>query len=80
MSESQRSAERDPLLRDDVLSADATTPTKDDRRRQVGPLEISRSARYGILAGVWSATFLSVSEHDIYTNKSLTHSAYVGNE
>ena len=27
----------------------------------LGPLEISRSTRYGILAGLWIATFLSVS-------------------
>lgn len=30
-------------------------------KHRPGPLELSRSARYGILAGVWSATFLSVS-------------------
>ena len=29
--------------------------------RALGPLEISRTARYGILAGLWMATFLSVS-------------------
>ena len=29
--------------------------------RALGPLEISRSTRYGILAGLWLATFLSVS-------------------
>lgn len=29
--------------------------------RALGPLEISRSTRYGILAGLWMATFLSVS-------------------
>jgi hypothetical protein len=29
--------------------------------RPLGPLEISRSTRYGILAGLWIATFLSVS-------------------
>lgn len=30
------------------------------RKARVGPREISRSTRYGILAGIWSATFLSV--------------------
>ncbi|KAG5735468.1 hypothetical protein E4T56_gene12854 [Termitomyces sp. T112] len=29
------------------------------RKARVGPREISRSTRYGILAGIWSATFLS---------------------
>ena len=29
--------------------------------RALGPLEISISTRYGILAGMWMATFLSVS-------------------
>ena len=29
--------------------------------RAPGPLEITRSTRYGILAGLWMATFLSVS-------------------
>ena len=29
--------------------------------RPLGPLEISRSTRYRILAGLWMATFLSVS-------------------
>ena len=29
--------------------------------RALGPLEISRTTRYGILAGLWMATFLSVS-------------------
>ena len=47
--------EQDPLL-----------PSIDNDRSQrskpapVGPLEISRSTRYAILAGSWSATFLAV--------------------
>lgn len=28
--------------------------------RRLGPLEITRSTRYAILAGIWTATFLSV--------------------
>lgn len=57
--------ERDPLLQSVaaqpgaaagavVLSSDTKSVTK------VGPLEITRSTRYGILAGIWVATFLSV--------------------
>ncbi|KAI0933368.1 hypothetical protein AcV5_005530 [Taiwanofungus camphoratus] len=56
--------ERDPLLQSVaaqpgaaagavVLSPDTKSVTK------VGPLEITRSTRYGILAGIWVATFLS---------------------
>lgn len=42
-----QASERDPLL------------TRHDRKK-VPPLEISKSTRYGILAGIWVATFLSV--------------------
>ncbi|KAH7890122.1 major facilitator superfamily domain-containing protein [Phlebopus sp. FC_14] len=48
--------ERDPLIPDDHTGGAAGTPSK-----KVGPLEISRSTRYAILAGLWSATFLSVA-------------------
>ena len=49
-------SERDPLLapRDPAGSANPK------RASRVGPMEISRSTRYGILAGIWAATFLSV--------------------
>lgn len=43
--------ERDPLI------ANATNLTQD--HRPLGPRDISRSTRYGILVGLWSATFLS---------------------
>lgn len=43
--------ERDPLI------ANATNLTQD--HRPPGPRDISRSTRYGILVGLWSATFLS---------------------
>lgn len=55
-------SERDPLIQD--------YPSVEQRQqgegqkgvgRPLGPLEISRSTRYGILAGLWIATFLSVS-------------------
>jgi hypothetical protein len=48
--------ERDPLIKNATgLSQDIPTPGQ-----HKGPLDISRSQRYGILAGIWSATFLSV--------------------
>ncbi|KAL4254412.1 MFS transporter superfamily protein [Abortiporus biennis] len=47
-------SERDPLLGSSSLnSQDEWTKSK------LGPLEIPRSTRYGILAGVWTSTFLS---------------------
>lgn len=61
-----------PTERDPLLSGTNATPTgtpyvsdplnnQSSRSSGVGPLDISRSTRYAILAGVWSATFLSVS-------------------
>lgn len=53
-------SERDPLINPQhglgTEEAAVTPPTK------LGPLEISRSTRYGILAGIWTATFLSVCD------------------
>ncbi|EKM56125.1 uncharacterized protein PHACADRAFT_184826 [Phanerochaete carnosa HHB-10118-sp] len=47
--------ENDPLL---LENGDG--PQKDSSKRyQPGPLEISKTTRYGILAGIWAATFLS---------------------
>lgn len=51
--------ERDPLLQ-------AENGRTDDRVTNPGPMEIPRSTRYGILAGIWLATFLTVSP---YTNE-----------
>lgn len=31
------------------------------RRSKLGPMELTRSHRWAILAGIWTATFLSVS-------------------
>lgn len=58
-------SERDPLLHGQPEQGDGVEalPPKDPRR--LGPLEISRSTRYGILAGLWTATFLSVSSPDV---------------
>jgi len=45
--------ERDPLI------PNGSNLIQD--HRPPGPRDISRSTRYGILVGLWSATFLSVS-------------------
>ncbi|KAI0344962.1 MFS general substrate transporter [Trametopsis cervina] len=55
-------SERDPLLQsphpdNDVLDGVDIEASK--RKRKPGPLEISRSTRFSILAGIWTATFLS---------------------
>ena len=49
-------SERDPLLHSDLGSLSSTTIAK----QRPGPLEISKSTRTGILAGIWVATFLFV--------------------
>ncbi|KAF8179676.1 vacuolar amino acid permease [Pholiota molesta] len=60
-------SERDPLLnRDSERLGDVEEiahKRKDEKR--VGPNDISRSTRYGILAGIWTATCLSV-RHQIH--------------
>ena len=55
-------SERDPLLQDHD-SGQQLQQGQGQRGvgRALGPLEISRSTRYGILAGLWLATFLTVS-------------------
>ncbi|KAG9309209.1 vacuolar amino acid permease [Chiua virens] len=55
----QMATERDPLLF--KSTTDAATGKLEQSLDSVGPLEISRSTRYAILAGLWTATFLSVS-------------------
>ena len=55
-------SERDPLLQD--RNSGQQLQQGEGQKgvgRALGPLEISRSTRYGILAGLWMATFLSVS-------------------
>lgn len=57
--------ERDPLI---TLAEPAEHQSRDingklSEPRRLGPLEISKSTRYGILAGIWTATFLSVRPH-----------------
>ncbi|EIN07892.1 vacuolar amino acid permease [Punctularia strigosozonata HHB-11173 SS5] len=63
-------SERDPLLssassstirRDEDVSDSGSSHSRSlkAKAKGVGPLEITRSTRYGILAGIWVATFLS---------------------
>ena len=49
-------SERDPL----IPRTESPQPISAKKTRGVGPMEISRSTRYGILAGIWAANFLSV--------------------
>ncbi|KAF9009700.1 vacuolar amino acid permease [Cyathus striatus] len=55
---SLEATERDPLIPRDEAGHECING-KTDVIRRPGPLEISRSTRYGILAGVWMGTFLS---------------------
>lgn len=62
-------AERDPLLsvaRPNDQNGSYAAPTAQGHAKQSqakpGPLEITRRTRYAILAGVWTATFLSVCQ------------------
>ena len=52
--------EHDPLLRTTIPADESRTKGNLEKTR-IGPLELSRSTRYGILAGIWTATFVSVS-------------------
>ena len=57
-------SERDPLIPrrgSQTTGNGEQQPTgKRVETRRPGPLEISKSTRYGILAGLWSANFLAV--------------------
>ena len=57
---SRDATERDPLLHATIL-ADESRKKGELEKTRIGPLELSRSTRYGILAGIWTATFVSVS-------------------
>ncbi len=56
------SGEHDRLLQTDPEEQDGdpvrVLEGKDPSK--CGPMDITRSTRYGILAGIWAATFLSV--------------------
>lgn len=45
----------------DFKTKTKNTNENENVKEQVGPLDISRRTRYGILAGVFTGTFLSVS-------------------
>ncbi|KIP03380.1 hypothetical protein PHLGIDRAFT_121639 [Phlebiopsis gigantea 11061_1 CR5-6] len=49
--------EREPLLQ--ARDGEDSEQQVDNKQYKQGPLEISRATRYGILAGIWAATFLS---------------------
>jgi hypothetical protein len=68
-------SERDPLLKhDNAATIDADTGNvKPEQDRGLGPLEISRSTRYGILAGIFLSTFLSVSHYFVCVVRSRAH-------
>jgi hypothetical protein len=54
-------SERDPLIQRTRSQANnGEILSKLVRSRRVGPFEVSRTTRYGILAGIWSANFLAV--------------------
>lgn len=57
--------ERESLLHENSReSGDAPSEPLAGKGRdpsKYGPLDISRSTRYGILAGIWAGNFLSVS-------------------
>ncbi|KAF8723220.1 hypothetical protein AX14_009396 [Amanita brunnescens Koide BX004] len=61
MSAVEHLAERDSLLQSSNTNAQygAGEQSNKDAARTPGPLEISRTARFGILAGIWMGTFLS---------------------
>ncbi|EJF58032.1 MFS general substrate transporter [Dichomitus squalens LYAD-421 SS1] len=48
--------ESDPL----IPRTESPQPIGANKPRGLGPMEISKSTRYGILAGIWAGTFLSV--------------------
>ena len=56
--------EHAPLISHAAPLLDETQGARNGDRKVVvprrGPLEITRPTRYGILAGIWTATFLSV--------------------
>ncbi|CCM04545.1 uncharacterized protein FIBRA_06726 [Fibroporia radiculosa] len=57
-------SERQPLIQSLAAQPGAAAgavipPAETKQPTKLGPLEITRSTRYGILAGIWAATFLS---------------------
>lgn len=62
MSAVDHSSERDSLLRSSNTNGQygAGDESNKDAEHTPGPLELPRSTRFGILAGIWLGTFLSV--------------------
>lgn len=57
-------SEQDPLLQHRESDQQLQGDNKKGVGRVLGPLEISRATRYCIVAGLGTATFLSVSPSD----------------
>ena len=74
-------SERDPLLQDhDSVQQPQQGEGQKGVGRTLGPLEISRSTRYGILAGLWMATFLSVSLCLFRVGTGMMSITFIGSE
>lgn len=59
-SQTPMSSERDPLLTTPPHDASVQNSEGAGEEKKLGPLEISRSNRWAILAGIWTANFLGV--------------------
>ena len=75
-------SERDPLLQNSNPNSRQNEEIGElvgepKKQAKLGPGEISRGTRYGILAGIWTATFLSVCNRSIDTNASHLLSYFV---
>jgi len=60
MSSEAMSSERDPLLATPPQHHANAQNLEEAREEKLGPLEISRSSRWAILAGIWMASLLGV--------------------
>ena len=76
-------SEREPLLHDhsqQLVHGEGQKGVSHDGGRGLGPLDISRSTRYAILAGLWIATFLSVSYTVYYKLAMMSMTTLIGFE
>lgn len=74
---SEAAGEHEPLIEAPVAERSAgmggvSMQPNDKEARKPGPMAISRSTRYGILAGIWTATFLSVCTVSLLSSYLLT--------
>lgn len=59
-SQTTMSSERDPLLATSSQNRGNVRNEEAREEKRLGPLEISRSNQWAILAGIWTASFLGV--------------------